>query len=390
MGDVNTLPSAFSVEVRGHLVHVRYEDDYGLCARTIVPPMLVAHPDDLIAIEIDPAVSIWRRTYVVVDAAGEEVCDTPVASSLQYHYTEHAKRQRRVENYDTLAADLAELAAQASTLRTRHVCVSELDAALEQARRVVARLYDHWRPTGYPEATACLRRVRNLIAEIEGAFIGVVVRELLNGSIYHRDTFFNNQIRTLQVQLWIRSGGHEIIELITDGSLAAFYADRLGAANAANLCDVDAVNLALDRNNFAPDWMFRDPGLALSPDKIVVVTPKASLSLPVAYSLRPDGEEQVPTGTIRMRLADYQAATQIPTLDHGIELMCELTVDGKVAVRGIYGGNLEIRIKKRAGAKRRASSAPAQDEKPFTRHGTGPLQNGEVPPWYVGAKIRWR
>lgn len=400
MEDTRTedLPETAQFEINGHTVTVNYRRDYTLMARICFLPALLRELEAIMMLAndvVDPSVSSWNYYYVVVDDAGNELVSSPGGYALQYEYEQHVRREQQDQNYETLKAELDELSRTARALRGRDLPTSEINAAINAADTAIQNLYGYWKATTYSQAKAALARVRRLIAELEGSFVAVVVRNLMNRTIWRSDTGYNESIRRRQLVLWIRLGGDEplvehlgeaAIDLLTDDRLAQIYAERLQAAGVTNLTEVDKVELTLDSEEFVPEWLLGVPELHPAPEFLVLETPKGVVTPKVSYSLRPEGDELVPVGTARLKLSDYDKSSSTLSLPHGIELVLELTVNDIVVVRGPVGEVLTKRIKAYKGGRRRGNNAPPSD---LVR--TSPVLAGEAPPWLATRRgVRWR
>ncbi len=376
MGTKTAIPPPFTVEIGGHAVAVSYDYYYSLKAIIRLPPAVLRFLDELDALELDPGVASYSRKYIVVDENGNRIVDNHLLSSLVREYESHLLWEKREQNEETFRAQLDELEAEASDLMRRGLSTSELMDTIVECQVGVSS----W---PLEDVVSKIQRIRRLIGELNGPFTEVVVRGLLKGTIYHKDSWRTNKVRTELTILWVRSGGSEFIELPTDDDLAEIYQKRLQGLTTME--EVLRTDLGIKLDDYAPDWLLEE--LDLAPESIAVTGVEGEHHYDVVYSLRPDGNMQVPSGTIQMRLNVYNRVDVLPELPHGIQLFVELTVQGSVVVKG-WVADLPAEIKKRKGAKNRAANAPANVG--IHRVGLhGPVAATGNSPWYVG-HVRWR
>lgn len=99
----------------------------------------------------------------------------------------------------------------------------------------------------------------------------------------------------------------------------------------------------------------------------------------------PVGIVKLPVNVYKLNAAEYGKRSSFPELPHGIKLFIELTDNGKlIGIRGFDDEALASKYKKYLGGKRRGNVVHLDEFR------YAPTMGGEVPPWYQGAKIRWR
>ena len=230
-----------------------------------------------------------------------------------------------------------------------------------------------------------LKQIQNELERLEAGGSQLLVDGLLEGSIGHRDTAFNQKVIDQLRSLSVRSNG--FIEPLTEQQLRKHYADKIG--DVQKLGKLSIIDLKLWIKDYAPQDILDE--LELAPETVEIQGRRGSSHYTVEYDVIEVEKQSIPVGRVTIPLDvykrnahEYGKPSQFSELPYGIRLVVSVTFNGAVIATGFDDDDLARKITKYMKAKSRGN--PTGNVGNIFGYTNGP---SDVPPWFKGKRIRW-